>query len=147
MLQKQENFKVNVRYFSFGARFNGLRYTVFVKHSNTGFKTDASTLLGRFPFYNWSFMLFCIFVLAMALKATGFKELACFWVLATMMEQGELKRSFFTRKNKHLIVSWLFAALLIRTIYTSDIYSFLTKTPKAKDVPDSFNQLVLNNSY
>jgi len=78
------------------------------------------------------------------LQATGFTEGACFWAVASVMEQGEPKRSY---KNKPLIVGWLLAALLIRTIYTSDIYSYLTKPAEAKDVPKSFNQPVLKNTF
>jgi len=135
-----------MRHSSFGARFDGLRYTVFVKHETALYKTNVLTLLGPYTLRDWSFLILCGFVLAATLKATGFTESACFWVAISVMEQGELKTSYLTCKNKYLIMSWLFAALLIRTIYTSDIYSYLTKAPEAKDVPKSFNQLVLNNT-
>jgi len=75
----------------------------------------------------------------MTLKATGFQNLACFWHLVTLIEQGKPKEGNVNGKNKHLMLAWLFAALLIRTIYTSDIYSYLTKPPEAKNLPKTFN--------
>jgi len=132
-----------------GAQFNGIRYFMFVKPANHKFTGDSMTaLLTPFSYIHWAFVVACIFLLAATLHLTGFHmQHALFWIIASIMEQGEYRSEQINNKNKHVIICWLFTAFLFCNLYTTDLYSNLTKKSIAKDLPKSFNELISNNNF
>jgi len=132
-----------------GAQFAGVRYAMFVKPINSKSTGDSIiALLSPFLYTHWVFVIACIFMLATTLQTTGFyMKDALFWIFASTLEQGEFRKGQISNKNKHLIISWLFTAFLFRNLYTTDLYSNLTKKPVAKNLPRSFKELVLNYNF
>jgi len=132
-----------------GAQFNGIRYSMFVKPTYHKSTVDSMiALLSPFSYIDWAFVITCIFLLASALQLTGFPmQHALFWIIASIVEQGSYRKDYVSNRNKHIIISWLFTALLFRNLYTTDLYSNLTRKPIAKDLPKCFKELVLNYTF
>jgi len=130
-----------------GTRYNGIRFSIFVKPNHKYVGNTLVALLTPFSYLDWAFVATTIFLLATTLKLTGFHiSHALFWIIVSVLEQGEYRREHVINKNKHLIISWLFVAFLFRNFYTSDLYSNLTKKPRAQNLPKSFKELILNHS-
>jgi len=131
----------------FGVWFNGIRFSIFVKRAHKSMGNTLLDLAAPFSYFDWVLVATTIFILALTLKLTGFDICrALFWLAASLLDQGECRREHVISKNKHLIISWLFVAFLLRNLYTSDLYSMLTKNPMAQHLPKSFKELILNHS-
>jgi len=104
-------------------------------------------LSGPFSFIDWVLVSTSVFLLAATFKLTGFgMQHGMFWIVTLIMEKRNYSSDQITSKNKPLIISWLLAAFLFRNFYTSDLYSYMTKQPKAMNLPKSFKQIILNHT-
>ncbi|CAL8129006.1 unnamed protein product [Orchesella dallaii] len=132
---------------SVGARYYGIHYSTIVKiEEGHTLKTNVFVLLSPFTFSDWLAIIICVSLLGITLKLTGFKEQVYFWIIVSILEQGETRKKYISIKNMHLIISWLFASIIIRNLYSSDLYSFLTKKPEATNLPKSFIELIRNHT-
>jgi len=66
-----------------------------------------------------------------------------FGIISILLEK-QFKPNF--KRNSNLILLWLFAALLLRNLYTSQMYSHLTKLPPPVNLPKTIQQLFRNES-
>lgn len=63
-----------------------------------------------------------------------------------VFEQEDDKRRGINLFNWHLIILWLYACHLLRSLYTATLYAYMTKAPGPKDIPNTFIELIHNNS-
>jgi len=102
-----------------GNQFNGFRFSIFAKPNQKSVGNALVALLTPFSYFDWAFVATTIFLLAATLKLTGFGICnALFWVVVSILEQGEFRREHVVNKNKHLIIGWLLIAFLLPRIYT-----------------------------
>jgi len=84
-----------------GAQFSGIRYSIFAKSVNhKSFGDSMVTLLSPFSYTHWAFVIACIFLLAATLQLTGFHmQHALFWIIASIMEQGDYRKDQISNKT------------------------------------------------
>lgn len=110
---------------------NEIRFTRFIeKPSSKMANVSILTLLQPLSLTGWITVLVVICFLGAMLKATGFQTNPYYWLFVTLIEQGDDRTLDQKRSNWFLILSWLVVlALLLRNIYTSSLYTFMTKDP------------------
>lgn len=143
------DFGQNRQYNSFGGQLHGFRYSIFViKQSIKDSSADLNALKLLAPFGtlgSW-IKLFTIICLRLALKITVIQNNLYCWLFGVMLEQEDDKRKWANLYNWFLIFVWLYACHLIRSQYTSSLYTHMTKESDPTGIPTSFKELVYNSS-
>lgn len=137
------------RYFAFGGQFHGYKYSVFVNERNNkeiSVDFNAFQLLSPFGTSGWIMLSFSFLYLWLTLKITGFDNTPLYWLYAILLEQEDHKRKYVNFHNWKLVTLWLLACHLIRCQYTSSMYTYMTKGCDPLGIPNSFNELIFNNS-
>lgn len=136
------------QYSPYGASFHGYRYSVFINTQNNNKKAsdlNALRLLSPFSFIEWVVLIANVMILGCILKASGIQRVF-FWLYGILVEQDDTKCKYITKVNWYLVFFWLYGSYLIRALYTSSLYTYMTKEPGPTEIPTSFYELVFNNS-
>lgn len=131
------------------SQFHGIRYSVFInKWSEKDNLVDYNVLhlLSPFSNFGWVVLIFTLLLLGCTLKVTGMQNSACYWFFGTVLEQEDDKSKWKNLHNWYLIILWLYTCHLIRCVYTSSLYTYMTKESDPSEVPKSFNDLIYNKS-
>lgn len=133
----------------FGALFHGYRYSVFVNKMYNKLTSEDSNvfrLLAPIDTIGWLTLVVTIIYLGYILNITRHQDNSYYWIFAVTIEQADDLRKSVNFKNWFLIFLWLYASHLIRSLYTSDMYTYMTMDSDPTNIPETFNELVLNNS-
>lgn len=65
-----------------------------------------------------------------------------FWIYAVILEQDGDRRHLIRLSNWHLIILWMYTCHLLRSTYTSSLYTYMSKDRDPTDIPESFNCLI-----
>ncbi|CAL8127631.1 unnamed protein product [Orchesella dallaii] len=122
----------------------GYKYSLLYHKNELESKADLSFLYHSFKLVEWVFVVLVVCLLIFVLRKTGVST-STSWVLATIIDQGDIDRKHVNFKNYHLIIIWLLCTDLIRNMYTARMYDFLTAAPSPKSMPTSFRDLFHGN--
>ncbi|CAL8139848.1 unnamed protein product [Orchesella dallaii] len=131
--------------YPFGMESHGFKYIMFIDMSeNRGYIN-----LGAF-FRPFSTIIWISLVVVMGLMSFNLScVLYCqskitfhplFWITSVLLDQGDTGLTSW-RKLWYLIILWLFGALLLRNMYTADMFSFIVSEPEYS-FPSSLGELV-----
>ncbi len=127
---------------SHGSEFHEIKYTLFYridKHQN------MYALLSPFSLIGWGIILTCFFMTEFVLWQSKVKFGPYFWLFGVLVEQGDDLRSQLSRVNINVILIWLYSTLILRTAYTSNLYTFMTKMLNPYHLPNSFEEIIERN--
>ncbi len=135
--------------FPFGSQSHGYRYSVFVyRRYNKANTNDFNVfkLLSPFSKLGWFVLLATILFLGCTLKITRIQGNPYYWLYAVIIEQHDDRQSSTSFHNWYLVILWLYACHLLRSQYTSSLYTYMTKVSNPSGIPDSLNELLKNSS-
>lgn len=134
---------------AYGSQIHGFRYSIFINKQVTkylGFGTNITAFLAPFDILGWVVIIATFILLGIVLLQTNLQGNPYFWLFAVAIEQETSKRSSVNKSNFNLILLWMFASQLLRILYGSSLYTYMTKEAEPIDVPGTFTDLVRNNS-
>ncbi|CAL8135271.1 unnamed protein product [Orchesella dallaii] len=121
----------------FGIRMSGFRFSIFKPYQTR--QIDLEALLKPISYFWWMILSLTAFSLAATLHASGVSNVS--FVLYQIALESDFKISAKDFKTKHavLLTGWLFACILLRNVYTSSIFSYVTAvsnppTPESIDI-------------
>lgn len=130
---------------SFGAQFHGIRFSIFVKEEDKSLNT-VKAFAYPYSIEGWITVTITIILLAFTLMMTSHfkgKGGESFWIFISVFEQGDVQGlNVKNRANWHLFLLWLYTALLLRNVYTSSLFSYMTKQVEPSGIPTSFTELL-----
>ncbi len=134
---------------AYGSQIHGFRYSIFINKQVTkylGFGTNITAFLAPFDILGWVVITATFFLLGIVLFKSHLRGNPYFWLFAVTLEQETSKRSSVNKSNWHVIILWMFASQLLRILYGSSLYTYMTKEGEPIDIPRTFTDLVRNNS-
>lgn len=123
----------------------GFRFAVFInKRVQKAESLNANMLafLAPVDFTGWMILLITITILCVQLKLNMLEDNPLYWIFAVILEQEDDCRKSLNSKNWHIILLWIFTSILLRNVYTSSMYTYLTMEPDPKDIPENFDELI-----
>lgn len=123
---------------SLGTLTDGLKFAVLLGLKEHQRVMNIGFILQPLPPQVWLaiFMAFVTIAIFFKFHKVGFQR--GIFVLATyLFEQATTLREFSIP-----VLSWLYACLLLRNMYTSSMYSHLTKNPDPTGIPETMEQLL-----
>lgn len=139
----------NYQPLTFGSLFPEIRFFVVLSTSEN-FKpvnTNIADLLSPLPLHIWIASCSCfaglLLILAKLSKGKWKSNILSwtFWLLSITFEQGDNIRSKRNSKTWIFILFWMFFGLLLRNLYNSTLYSFITKFPDPQNIPKTIKEL------
>ncbi len=99
---------------------------------------NVEALFKPFSAEGWIVVASFTIILALFLNKAKVVENYWFWIVGTLVEQCDILKSYLKRKTLLLLWSWVWTAFLLRNVYTSSMYTYLTMEPNIVDLPESF---------
>lgn len=132
-----------------GARVHGFKYLIFInKHTSKMASADlnAFLLLSPFSILGWSIILITVFILSLILGMTVKSGGMYLWIYAILLEQDFMSKMQINVHNCSIVILWMYSCHLLRSQYTSSLYTYMTLSSDPYDIPSSFNELVNHNN-
>ncbi|CAL8098150.1 unnamed protein product [Orchesella dallaii] len=126
---------------NFGTKLVGFKY-VYFKARPRG-KVNIEALLKPIPYTGWLLIfgvIVCMWLTFRMLKV----PYAFFSIVASLLEQDFKIGKLLGFKKCFLVIIWLFTCVLVRNVYTSTMYTFLT-TPTLQ-IPSSLEEIYNDTS-
>ncbi|CAL8121258.1 unnamed protein product [Orchesella dallaii] len=133
-------------FISYGTEFHGAKYVIFVTSKMDGF-LNIEALLSPLNFQIWIITLISFLALCTFLKLVEPQISYWFWLLSAFLEKSENVKDALGFKTLQLLIIWLFTTFLLRNLYTSAIYSHLTKKVEPSNIPGSYEELLKSTAF
>lgn len=127
-----QNFINDFHLYSYGVFRESINFVVFVMPNTYLPAPNILSLFSPITKVGWVIVLTTIIFLAVTLKFTGVRHNLIQWLISSLLEQEELSRKFINYKNMLLVSAWIYTGLLLRTIYTSSVFSHITQSQDLK---------------
>ncbi|CAL8098315.1 unnamed protein product [Orchesella dallaii] len=125
----------------FGFRYAGYRYVYFYRFER-GTSIDMISLLKPVPFLGWLTLVGIILAMTTLLQHLKTCKGAVSALLRMALEQDATIENA-SLIGSSLVVLWLFACILVRNVYTSTIFTYITAQPLPK-IPGSLAEAIEN---
>lgn len=132
--------------YSSGTQMYGFRYAIFVRKQESITNRNVLALLSPFQLNEWGLILVSFVTLLLLLNHVTPKKNWMLYLVSIFLDQDGNSKYKLGLANSFLIIGWIFATLVFRNLYTSSMYTYMTKTPNPTNVPQTFNQLLHNSS-
>ncbi len=99
-----------------------------------------------FTLKGWITCVISFYIAAYVLWFTNFNFDSFFWLFTVLLEQNDDGRSKAHKSCLFLILAWLYAALVLRQAYTSNMYDYMTFEKPPSGLPESFKEILLSES-
>ncbi len=98
-------------------------------------------ILSPFSLGSWIVAVFSFFVagLIMLLSLANFNPF--FWIATILLEQNDFASGKINKANIAIVLAWLYAAHILRNVYTSNLYTYITLENPVY-FPNSFEEIV-----
>lgn len=129
---------------SHGTFISKLQFNIFFhnNHNNRHF-TSIWKLFNPLSSQVWISFLISLTSVLVVMQISGTVPLL--WILTTIFEQGSNGSQYVTVKTTPILTTWLISMFFLRTLYTSYMFTSLTKQLSPTNLPESFSD-ILNNS-
>ncbi len=87
---------------------------------------------------------FCLVAITLWLSNVTFSIF--FWLYSVVLEQNDDKRNKISKASVVVVLSWLFAGLMLRNAYTSNLFTYMALELNPSDLPTSFKDIVNSRS-
>lgn len=136
------------RFFPIGSQFHGFQYTMFIplRSRYNQMHVNFLALFQPLDWGNWITLLISSVLLRTVLKRMGMVS-SYFWIFAAFLEQSEEKQGERKIKYKNYCLLWLLGTLVIRHVYTSSLYSYITAGPEPAGLPESLRDLLISKNF
>lgn len=125
-----------------------VKQTIFIRKEENFYSVGSSVLalLQPFQYMVHLTVIFTIFVTPimfitfkklLILKAETLEMI--FWAVDSLLEKSCKISKYQTTGTIVILVAWLFAGIVIRTLYTANVYAFISK-PSLPDVPQNMTE-------
>ncbi len=147
-----KNVEDNAQVVSYGAQQSSIRYTMYISDADvsktTYVGTSVTALFAPISLQGWIWLVTTITVLGFILRLSCEGQVDSYlWLLIASVEQGTDLKTQLANTSWYLVAFWIYAAFLLRNVYTSSMFSYLTKKPDMKGIPENFHKLVSNVDF
>ncbi|CAL8130463.1 unnamed protein product [Orchesella dallaii] len=127
----------------YGVTFETYRYSVFLDKDELGrAKFSFNTFISPFTMIGWLCVILSVACTSIVLRLSGFENGSFKWTTTELIEQGDTDEGKKNKKILMLVTIWIFACILIRNVYTSSLYYYMTVIQSSKNLPNSFDNLL-----
>lgn len=128
-------------YTPYGARMQGYRYAIFIDRDSLKSDFDMRSLLQPFDWLTWVHLVGSMIAMTIAFRFLS-KSFSATWLISVLMEQGgQVRQCRKSHANTFLALIWVYASILLRFSYTTNMYSAIT-ADKVIPIPRNFSELV-----
>lgn len=124
-----------------GNEFNGIKYSFFYMPANT---RNLYALVSPFSLVGWVIAIISFYFVGFTFWLSHFQSHNYFGLLALLLEQDDNIANEINRNTAFLIITWLFAAHILRNEYTSNLFTYMTVEQSPPDLPNNFEEIVKN---
>lgn len=103
-------------------------------------------LLSPFSIIGWLAIGISCYVVGLVIWLSHMKFNPYFWVVTVVLEQNDDHRNTVAKSSVIIILLWLFVALLLRNVYTANIFAYMTLEPIPNDLPRSLDEVTKSQS-
>ncbi|CAL8128323.1 unnamed protein product [Orchesella dallaii] len=136
--------------FTYATSFHGFRYLVFVdvEQLEKANFVDVRALLRPFPTIVWLLVIASTAFIVLALMVASDRGLQnpVFYTVSLLLEQGDANLQTKSHVIPTVLFVWLFVSFILRLLYTSSVYSFLTVEPELV-LPQSFEDCLNETTF
>ncbi|CAL8128591.1 unnamed protein product [Orchesella dallaii] len=133
--------------FPYGVTFETYRYSIFLNNDELDrAKFSFDTFISPFTTIGWLYVILSVSCTAVVLRLSGFKNGSFVWTATVLIEQGETDEGKKNKKIMLLFTMWMFASILIRNVYISSLYYYMTVIQSPKNLPNSFDNLLYEHN-
>lgn len=131
---------------TFGYKFRHLQYALFHISPAKQSKAMQGVLSLLQPISNLGWIMIMVTFGLVALTFKLFKIRNPIWTTLKVMLENDIEIHSFRSWKSTAAIIWIFACILLRNVYTSSLYSYITAVP-LPSVPNSFKEFLAEKSF